>query len=57
MFAIANTPDLYRGQGNALKLAHVVRKWGYRARVWTRPEGFCVAIYSNNGFEGFAHAL
>lgn len=64
LFSVIETPELYVNRARAEKLAHVVREWGYRARVWTKQErhdptayGFCVAVYSNNGFEGYAHAL
>lgn len=64
MFSVIEQPELYINRSRAEKLASVVRQWGYRARVWTKqprhnPDayGFCVAVYSNNGFEGFAHAL
>lgn len=64
MFSITERPvDLFISQHSAKKLADIVQAWGYRARVWTdfsrdRSErGYAVAVYSNNGFEGFAHAL
>ena len=64
MFSVVETPDLFISQHNAKALADVVASWGYRARVWnnysTRDKserGYAVAVYSNNGFEGFAHAL
>jgi hypothetical protein len=64
MFSVVEKPELYINRSNAEKLASVVRRWGYRARVWTKQErhdptcyGFAVAVYSNAGFEGYAHAL
>lgn len=59
MFAVIEQPELYNNRSDAEKLASVVRQWGYRAGVWTKQPnyGFCVAVYSNNGFEGYAHAL
>lgn len=64
MFSVIEKPELYINRSRAEKLAGVVRQWGYRAHVWTKQPkhdpsnyGFCVAVYSNNGFEGYAHAL
>lgn len=64
MFSVIEKPELYVNRSRAEKLASVVRKWGYRAQVWVKQErqdptayGFTVAVYSNNGFEGYAHAL
>jgi hypothetical protein len=64
MFSVVEKPELYINRARAEKLASVVRQWGYRARVWVKQDrheptsyGFTVAVYSNNGFEGYAHAL
>ena len=64
LFSVIETPEMFISRSTAERLASVVRKWGYRARIWTRQDrmdptnyGFTVAVYSNNGFEGFAHAL
>ncbi|CAB5155962.1 hypothetical protein UFOVP149_40 [uncultured Caudovirales phage] len=64
LFSVIETPELYVNRARAEKLAGTVREWGYRGRVWVKQDrneptdyGFCVAVYSNNGFEGYAHAL
>lgn len=64
LFSVIETPELYVNRSRAEKLAHTVREWGYRANVWVKQDrydptdyGFTVAVYSNNGFEGYAHAL
>jgi len=63
MFVVRETPDLFHSQHKAKKLADHVQAWGYRARVWNKASrdlsdrGYAVAVYSNNGFEGFAHAV
>lgn len=64
LFSVVETPDLFISQHSAKALADVVQSWGYRARVWSNmnsrdktERGYAVAVYSNNGFEGFAHAL
>jgi hypothetical protein len=63
MFSVIETPELFISQHNAKALADKVQAWGYRARVWNKhsldrtERGYAVAVYSNNGFEGFAHDL
>ena len=63
MFSVIERPEFYVSQHNAKKLADTVQAWGYRARVWyldskDRTErGYAVAVFSNNGFEGYANAL
>ena len=64
MFSVVEKPELYLNRARAEKLASVVRQWGYRASVWVKQDrfdptdyGFTVAVHSNNGFEGYAHAL
>ena len=63
MFSVIEMPELYVSMTSARNLADTVRKWGYRASIWNtasrdRTErGYAVAVYSNNGFEGYAHAL
>ena len=56
-------PELYLSKSKAAALADTVKAWGYRAAIWRTTsrdrseEGFAVDIHSNNGFEGYAHAL
>ena len=63
MFSVIETPELHFSKAAAIKLADTVKGWGYRAAVWhtTNREqterGYAVAVHSNNGFEGYAHAL
>jgi len=61
LFSVVERPELYISRETASEVAKVVRSWGYRATVWHKAErderGFAVAVSSNNGFEGYAHAL
>lgn len=61
LFSVVERPELYITRRKADEIATCVREWGYRATVWHKRErderGFAVAVSSNNGFEGYAHAL
>ena len=63
MFSVIETPELHFSTASANALADVVRTWGYRATIWHKTSrdrterGYAVAVHSNNGFEGYAHAL
>lgn len=60
-FSVIETPELYISRTTANNVADVVRSWGYRATIYDKRDrderGFAVAVSSNNGFEGYAHAL
>jgi hypothetical protein len=61
LFSVVEAPELYITRERAFALAQTVRSWGYRAAVYDKRDrderGFAVAVSSNNGFEGYAHAL
>lgn len=61
LFSVVERPELYISRNRADELASCVRAWGYRAAVYHKRDrderGFAVAVSSNNGFEGYAHAL
>lgn len=61
LFSVVENPELYISRETANDVANTVRAWGYRATVWHKRDrderGFAVAVASNNGFEGYAHAL
>ena len=63
MFVVREEPDLFHSQHKANSFALYIQQHGYRARVWNKASrnaserGYAVAVYSNNGFEGFAHAV
>lgn len=61
LFSVVESPELFISRERANEVASTVRSWGYRASIYHKRDrderGFAVAVSSNNGFEGYAHAL